>query len=144
MVGEAPNCNHSEGVHKAADTKLELPLSSAQTDRHRYRIIIDEAQCIKNRNSLSSKAAHELMATHRLVMTGTPMMNSIDELYPLLRFLKIKPYNDWSRFNQEIGKVRPRLRRARNTQHLLIPCSSLSKSLTLKLGRKPCSVFRFY
>jgi SNF2 family DNA or RNA helicase len=80
---------------------------STQANRRRYRIIIDEAQCIKNRNSLSSKAAHELMATHRLVMTGTPMMNSIDELFPLLRFLKIKPYNDWHRFNQEIGKVRP-------------------------------------
>jgi SNF2 family DNA or RNA helicase len=47
------------------------------------------------------------MAIHRLVMTGTPMMNSIDELFPLLRFLKIKPYSDWHRFNQEIGKVRP-------------------------------------
>jgi SNF2 family DNA or RNA helicase len=46
------------------------------------------------------------MAMHRLVMTGTPMMNSIDELFPLLRFLRVDPYNDWSRFNQEIGKVR--------------------------------------
>ncbi|KAF9691927.1 hypothetical protein EKO04_009833 [Ascochyta lentis] len=69
-----------------------------------YRVIIDEAQCIKNRQTIGSKAAHDLMAMHRLVMTGTPMMNSIDELFPLIRFLRIPPYNDWSRFNQEFGK----------------------------------------
>jgi hypothetical protein len=58
-----------------------------------YRVIIDEAQCIKNRQTIGSKAAHALMAVHRLVMTGTPMMNSIDELYPLIRFLRIAPYS---------------------------------------------------
>lgn len=57
----------------------------------RYRIIIDEAQCIKNRQTVASKAAHELMAVHRVVMTGTPMMNAIDELFPLIRFLRIPP-----------------------------------------------------
>jgi hypothetical protein len=63
----------------------------AQADRRRYRVIIDEAQCIKNRQTVGSKAAHDLMATHRIVMTGTPMMNTIDELYPLIRFLDIPP-----------------------------------------------------
>lgn len=58
---------------------------------HRYRVILDEAQCIKNRQTVGSKAAHDLMAMHRLVMTGTPMMNTIDELYPLIRFLRIPP-----------------------------------------------------
>ncbi|KAF1922913.1 uncharacterized protein M421DRAFT_76792 [Didymella exigua CBS 183.55] len=69
-----------------------------------YRVILDEAQCIKNRQTVGSKAAHDLMAVHRLVMTGTPMMNTIDELYPLIRFLGIPPYHDWSRFNQDFGK----------------------------------------
>ena len=58
---------------------------------HRYRVIIDEAQCIKNRQTISSKAAHDLMSIHRLVMTGTPMMNTVDELFPLIRFLRIPP-----------------------------------------------------
>jgi len=39
-----------------------------------YRVILDEAQCIKNRNTLTSKAANDLQARHRLCMTGTPMM----------------------------------------------------------------------
>jgi SNF2 family DNA or RNA helicase len=36
-------------------------------------------------------------------MTGTPMMNNVDELYPLLRFTRIRPYNEWDRWNNEIG-----------------------------------------
>lgn len=67
-----------------------------------YRVIIDEAQCIKNKNTFASRAANELQAKYRLCMTGTPMMNSIDELYSLIRFLQIKPYNDWARFRAHI------------------------------------------
>tara|TARA_R110002003_G_scaffold279_22_gene18195 strand:+ start:29254 stop:32364 length:3111 start_codon:yes stop_codon:yes gene_type:complete len=69
-----------------------------------YRIIIDEAHNIKNRNAISSKAAADLQARYRLCLTGTPMMNSIDELFPLLRFLGVDRYNDWSRFSQDIAK----------------------------------------
>jgi SNF2 family DNA or RNA helicase len=69
-----------------------------------YRVILDEAQCIKNRNTLTSKAADDLQARHRLCMTGTPMMNSIDELFALIRFLKISPYNVWGKFSFEISK----------------------------------------
>jgi hypothetical protein len=35
----------------------------------------------------------------------TRMMNSIDELYPMLRFLRVSRYNDWKLFSMEIGKV---------------------------------------
>jgi SNF2 family DNA or RNA helicase len=70
-----------------------------------YRIVIDEAHMIKNRNSIQSKASVDLQAKHRLCLTGTPMMNSIDELYPLLRFLRVSRYNDWKLFSHEIGKV---------------------------------------
>jgi len=70
-----------------------------------YRIIIDEAHNIKNRNAKSSKACADLMAKHRLCLTGTPMMNNIDELFGLVRFLKVEPYCDWNKFNQEIVKA---------------------------------------
>lgn len=71
----------------------------------RYRIIIDEAHAIKNRNSIQSKASADLQAHHRLCMTGTPMMNSVDELYPLLRFLRVHPYTTWQQFSQDISRV---------------------------------------
>lgn len=70
-----------------------------------YRVVIDEAHNIKNRNAKSSKACADLMARHRLCMTGTPMMNSIDELYPLIGFLKVEPYCTWTKFSMEIARV---------------------------------------
>jgi hypothetical protein len=70
-----------------------------------YRVIIDEAQMIKNKSTLVSKASNEIMAHYRLCMSGTPMMNSVDELYPLIRFLRIKPYNDSARFQYDIARV---------------------------------------
>ena len=63
-----------------------------------YRVILDEAQCIKNKATNSSRAAKELQAKTRFCLTGTPMMNNVGELYSLIHFLRIKPYNEWSRF----------------------------------------------
>ena len=37
-------------------------------------------------------------------MTGTPMMNNITELYSLIQFLGIKPYNDWERFRKDFDR----------------------------------------
>lgn len=70
-----------------------------------YRVVLDEAHTIKNRKSKQSKGAAELQSIHRLCLTGTPMMNSVDELYPLLRFLRVSPYMDWQQFNTDIAKV---------------------------------------
>ena len=45
-----------------------------------YRVILDEAQNIKNKNTKNAKAAHCLQAKYRHILTGTPMMNSLTEL----------------------------------------------------------------
>ncbi|KAK4140210.1 SNF2 family N-terminal domain-containing protein [Dichotomopilus funicola] len=65
-----------------------------------YRVILDEAQCIKNKDTQGSKAVHKINATYRWCLTGTPMMNGVTELYPLIRFLRIRPYNDFKTFQQ--------------------------------------------
>lgn len=63
-----------------------------------YRVILDEAQCIKNRKTKTAMGCHELAAVHRWCLTGTPMMNGVVELFSLLKFLRIKPYHNWSHF----------------------------------------------
>lgn len=68
-----------------------------------YRVILDEAQCIKNKATNASRAAKYLRAKTRFCLTGTPMMNNVGELYSLIHFLRIKPYNEWTRF-QEVGR----------------------------------------
>ncbi|TVY42355.1 putative ATP-dependent helicase [Lachnellula occidentalis] len=70
-----------------------------------YRIILDEAQCIKNKSTRSARAACTLKSAFRLCLTGTPMMNNVGELYSLIHFLRIKPYNEWQRFNSEFGML---------------------------------------
>ncbi|EGD93398.1 SWI/SNF family DNA-dependent ATPase Ris1 [Trichophyton tonsurans CBS 112818] len=64
-----------------------------------YRVIIDEAQCIKNRGTKSAQACYELQSIYRWCMSGTPMMNNVQELYSLICFLRIGPYNKLERFN---------------------------------------------
>lgn len=69
-----------------------------------YRIILDEAHNIKNKDAVVSRAAAALDAQYRLCMTGTPFMNCATEIFPLIRFLKIAPYNDWTSFNEDIDR----------------------------------------
>lgn len=58
-----------------------------------HRIILDEAHVIKNKKTLASKACASVAATYRLCLTGTPIQNNVEELYSLVRFLRIKPHN---------------------------------------------------
>ncbi|KAG7116135.1 putative ATP-dependent helicase C23E6.02 like protein [Verticillium longisporum] len=71
-----------------------------------YRIVLDEAQMIKNRKGKTSLAATALMAKHRWCLTGTPMMNTLHEIYPFYRFLQIEPYNDWAIFTRTFGPLK--------------------------------------
>ena len=59
---------------------------------HWYRLILDEAHSIKNRNAKSTLAACALNSWYRWCLTGTPMQNNLDELQSLVKFLRIKPY----------------------------------------------------
>jgi SNF2 family DNA or RNA helicase len=65
-----------------------------------YRVVIDEAQCIKNRNTKSALACCRLNTIFRWCMSGTPMMNNVEELHSLLKFLRIRPYGSLEPFNR--------------------------------------------
>ncbi|KAL2860701.1 SNF2 family N-terminal domain-containing protein [Aspergillus lucknowensis] len=61
-----------------------------------FRVILDEAHIIKNRRSKTARACYELKATHRWVLTGTPIVNRLEDLFSLVRFLKVEPWNNFS------------------------------------------------
>ncbi|KAF2259389.1 DNA repair protein rad5 [Lojkania enalia] len=61
-----------------------------------FRIILDEAHYIKNRQSKTAKACYELSARHRWVLTGTPIVNRLEDLFSLVRFLKVEPWSNFS------------------------------------------------
>lgn len=50
-------------------------------------LILDESQLIKNARSLSFQAVKKLHGRHRIVLTGTPVENSLTDLWSQLTFL---------------------------------------------------------
>lgn len=50
-------------------------------------IILDESQSIKNPNSLASRAVKQLRSSNKLVLTGTPIENSVQELWSQISFV---------------------------------------------------------
>ena len=51
------------------------------------RVIADEAQAIKNAGTRQSKAVRKLQGASRIALTGTPIENSLDDLWALFDFL---------------------------------------------------------
>lgn len=50
-------------------------------------VVLDEAQYIKNPDSQTAQAAHQLTADFRLALTGTPLENSIEDLWSQFHFV---------------------------------------------------------
>jgi superfamily II DNA or RNA helicase len=64
-----------------------LRLDSDELSKRRFdTAVLDEAQAIKNPDSQVARAAFALDADFRLVMTGTPVENRLDELWSLMHF----------------------------------------------------------
>lgn len=63
-------------------------------------VVLDEAQAIKNRTSKRSKAAMKLNAGFRLITTGTPVENNLEELWTLFRFINPGLLGSFERFRK--------------------------------------------
>ncbi|KAI9435461.1 SNF2 family N-terminal domain-containing protein [Lactarius indigo] len=70
-----------------------------------HRVVLDEAQFIRNRTTRASKVVAQLRAKYRWMLTGTPVTNSLVDLYGLIRFGRFRPWNDWQSFHEHITKV---------------------------------------
>ncbi|XP_051143259.1 DNA repair protein RAD5A isoform X2 [Andrographis paniculata] len=69
-----------------------------------FRVVLDEAHTIKSSKSQISMAATALAADCRWCLTGTPLQNKLEDVYSLLRFLKIEPWGNWAWWNKLVQK----------------------------------------
>ena len=51
-------------------------------------IVLDESQNIKNNDSLTFRSVIQLQGKHRIALTGTPIENSLKDLWAQFRFLQ--------------------------------------------------------
>jgi SNF2 family DNA or RNA helicase len=80
---------------QTAEEKIQWWKEMYETKRgvlHRMmflRVVLDEAQAIKNHLGRTSIACRALMAHHKWALSGTPILNSLTELYPYFKFLNV-------------------------------------------------------
>lgn len=63
-------------------------------------IVLDEAHTIKNKETKMSKAAMNLQADFRLLLTGTPVQNHLSEIWNLFQFMNPGMLGSFEHFNK--------------------------------------------
>ncbi len=92
-IVSGPNRYRTWGAVESSDLVF-TSYSLLRRDIERYRelrfsiAILDEAQHIKNRSTQNAIAAKRINARHRLVLTGTPIENSVSDLWSIMEFLQ--------------------------------------------------------
>ncbi len=94
---------------------VRVDIELLKTFKFNY-IILDESQSIKNPNSLSSRATKLLVASNRLVLTGTPIENTVSELWSQLSFINPGLLGSIQSFNERF--VAP-IERAKDNNKML-------------------------
>jgi hypothetical protein len=93
--------------------------ASALQSIHWFRVVLDEAQyayiyfsilvthslfsSIKETGTVGSRASCDLMADRRLCLTGTPVQNKLDDVFALIKFLRLDPFDDKNVWTEFIG-----------------------------------------
>ncbi|XP_004067863.1 chromodomain-helicase-DNA-binding protein 1-like isoform X1 [Oryzias latipes] len=106
-------------------TTYELCLKDASFLR-RWRwevLVVDEAHRLKNPNSLLHQTLSEFSVDFRVLLTGTPIQNSLQELYSLLSFIQpsIFAANDVDSFVDYYSRVQSQPALATELQSVLEP-----------------------
>ncbi|XP_055637226.1 TATA-binding protein-associated factor 172 [Toxorhynchites rutilus septentrionalis] len=80
---------HKLGTHNLIVASYEIVRKDIEffSSVHWNYCVLDEGHIIKNGRTKSSKAIKQLVANHRLILSGTPIQNNVLELWSLFDFL---------------------------------------------------------
>ncbi|MCP4575477.1 MAG: DEAD/DEAH box helicase, partial [Deltaproteobacteria bacterium] len=87
-----------------------------QTHAWNY-IVLDEAQAIKNPGTKQARAVKKLIASNRIIMTGTPIENRLSDLWSLFDFLNpglLGNAGEFKKFSKDLGRDPSGYARLRN------------------------------
>ncbi|XP_065877305.1 helicase-like transcription factor CHR28 [Euphorbia lathyris] len=87
-------CSKNKKSKDAARESVARPLAKVAW----FRVVLDEAQSIKNHRTQVARACWGLRAKRRWCLSGTPIQNAIDDLYSYFRFLRYDPYAVYNSF----------------------------------------------
>ncbi|PAV85356.1 hypothetical protein WR25_12784 isoform B [Diploscapter pachys] len=68
-------------------------------------LVVDEAHRLKNNQSTFFKNLREYKINYRLLLTGTPLQNNLEELFHLLNFLDPTRFFDLESFTSEFAEI---------------------------------------
>jgi chromodomain-helicase-DNA-binding protein 7 len=69
-------------------------------------VIIDEAHRLKNKNCKLIEGLRYMDVEHKVLLTGTPLQNNVEELFSLLNFLEPQQFHSSQDFMQEFGDLK--------------------------------------
>ncbi|KIW33915.1 uncharacterized protein PV07_00729 [Cladophialophora immunda] len=96
-----------------------------------HRIILDEAHVIRTKETICAKSIYALQGERRWCITGTPLQNRLTDIFSLLHFLKVHPYDNMLTFQEQI--LRPW--KSRMDEDALKRLQSIWKVITIRRGR---------
>ncbi|XP_065509085.1 chromodomain-helicase-DNA-binding protein 8 isoform X1 [Caloenas nicobarica] len=98
------------GAYKfdALITTFEMILSDCPELREiEWRcVIIDEAHRLKNRNCKLLDSLKHMDLEHKVLLTGTPLQNTVEELFSLLHFLEPSQFPSEAEFLKDFGDLK--------------------------------------
>ena len=81
---------------------LQRDLEDAYANRTFSVVVLDEAQHIKNRSTRNAKSAKRLDSVQKLVLTGTPVENSVADVWSIFDFLLPDYLGRYDAFNAAV------------------------------------------
>ncbi|MDO5634797.1 MAG: DEAD/DEAH box helicase [Micrococcus sp.] len=92
----------AEGADVVVTSYTLLRIDAAQYHEHAWSgLVLDEAQFIKNRAAKVHQVARDVRAPFRLAITGTPMENTLSDLWALLNVTVPGLFPNHRRFREE-------------------------------------------
>ncbi|XP_029620964.1 helicase-like transcription factor isoform X2 [Salmo trutta] len=102
------------------------------------RVVLDEGHIIRNPNAQQSKAVLKLNTQRRWILTGTPIQNNLRDLWMLVAFLRLKPFDVREWWNRVIQRpVTQGDKTGLQNLQALVKCVTLRRTKTSRVCGRP-------